>query len=552
MPYSFVHMIFPYPITFSNFRSIATAIQIPFSKKITFVVGPNNVGKSNALRFLAVLFNRAEASLNDTYDFPGTDKAISLSVTADEKYIREKLSGLVNASRYMSFEDIKNINLKYKISKGRFSAEVDSNNELFKTFTDEYFSGYFLHDFGSASSIESNKSTFLNKLSVYDKLSGTTYLPNLRFITQAGQEPPQFVKSPFPGETVAFGTVIKRFAELDRPAYENLETYSGQLKHICDFISFVVDKPSVEVSVPRDNSTLLVRINGETRPLESLGTGIEQLLMIGLVSIGFPNKIVLIDEPELHLHPLAQKRIMKYLNESVDAQFVIATHSAAVLDSVDADIIQLSQDNGKTGGRTIQTNAQKFRAVRDLGHSPSELLQTKFAIWVEGPSDRIYLNSWIKKIDSSLNEGIDYTILFYGGKILSHHSFEDIESDLVKAVTVSRSFAVLIDSDRKPDRPNLNATKSRVKLEVEREGGLCWVTEGREIENYLPRQVIASVAVDVPGVTVQEDKREQILNPEKVNKADFARRAVSIESDEWPLDLKKMVTELVTRIRAAR
>ncbi|PBC04914.1 hypothetical protein CK220_07890 [Mesorhizobium sp. WSM3860] len=111
---------------------------------------------------------------------------------------------------------------------------------------------------------------------------------------------------------------------------------------------------------------------------------------------------------------------------------------------------------------------------------------------------------------------------------------------------------MVIDSDRKPDRPNLNATKSRVKLEVEREGGFCWITEGREIENYLPRQVIESVASDVAGVTIQEDKREQILNPEKVNKADFARKAVSIKSDEWPLDLKKMMTELVTRIRAAR
>ncbi|PBC04913.1 hypothetical protein CK220_07885 [Mesorhizobium sp. WSM3860] len=105
MPYSFVNMIFPYPITLSNFRSIAAAIEIPFSKKISFVVGPNNVGKSNVLRFLAVLFNRAEASLSDTYDFPNNDKAISLSVTVDEKYIREKLSGLVNASRYLSFDD---------------------------------------------------------------------------------------------------------------------------------------------------------------------------------------------------------------------------------------------------------------------------------------------------------------------------------------------------------------------------------------------------------------------------------------------------------------
>ncbi|MFD2052033.1 AAA family ATPase [Mesorhizobium calcicola] len=54
-------MLFPYPVKFSNFRSIANSIEIPFAKKISFVVGPNNIGKSNVLRFLAILFRILDA-----------------------------------------------------------------------------------------------------------------------------------------------------------------------------------------------------------------------------------------------------------------------------------------------------------------------------------------------------------------------------------------------------------------------------------------------------------------------------------------------------------
>jgi energy-coupling factor transporter ATP-binding protein EcfA2 len=428
------------------------------------------------------------------------------------------------------------------------------DESIYKAISKPYFSSSdFLNDTGSRNSeYSTNVRSFMNNISPLNALGGTTYLPNIRFITEQGHEPKQFAKTSFPGHTVAFGKVIDTLARMDRPSFEDMEEEKRRLKQICDFLAFCLDCRSATIEVPADRKTILIGINGRIRPLASLGTGIEQLLMIGLASIGFPGKLVLIDEPELHLHPTAQRRIMKYLNESVDAQFVMATHSAPILDAIDADIIQLTDEEGTTASRTIASNRDRSQAVRDLGHSPSELVQTKFAIWVEGPSDRVYLNSWISKMDATLVEGIDYTILFYGGRILSQHSFEDGESDLVKAATLCRAFAVVIDSDRKPDKPRINATKNRVRTEIESEQGFCWITEGREIENYIPVDVVRKVAAELAGVTPQTDKLGQVLDATKVNKVEFARKAIAIPTDEWPLDLKKMVTELVGRIQSAR
>ncbi|MFH1797254.1 MAG: ATP-binding protein [Pseudomonadota bacterium] len=545
--------MFPHKLTLANFRSIINPLTIPFSKKVTLLVGPNNIGKSNVLRLLSIIFNNSYNLIDNTYDFYGPDKDISLSVSMDKDSLIAETSTINSLSRRIEASDFDGIILRFTISKDRISISP-SNDDIFRALHRSYFvSSDFLADFGSRSSDSSaNVTSFIQKISPLYSMEGTTYLPNIRYITEDGHEPKQFAKSKLAGETVAFGKVIETLSRMDRPSFEDMQHQSEILRNICDFMAFCLDRKSVTIQVPADRKTILIGIDGEVRPLASLGTGIEQLLMIGLASIGFPGRLVLIDEPELHLHPTAQRRIMKYLAESVEAQFVMATHSAPILDAIDADIIQLSMDDRSTTSRTIVSNRDRSQAVRDLGHSPSELVQTKYAIWVEGPSDRIYLNHWISKIDPTLVEGIEYTILFYGGKILSQHSFEDAENDLVKAATLCRAFAVVIDSDRKPEKPNINATKSRVRTEIEGEQGFCWITDGREIENYIPIDVVRTIATDLVGVTPQTDKREQILDASKVNKVEFARRVVSVQTDEWPLDLKKMVTELVSRIQAAR
>ena len=338
---------------------------------------------------------------------------------------------------------------------------------------------------------------------------------------------------------------------MDRPSYENLHQ-QDTLRNICDFMEYTLEVQSFGIEVPSDKKSIIITIDGERRPISNLGTGVEQLLMIGLASIGFPDKIVLIDETELHLHPRSQKRVMKYLDENVQARFIIATHSAAVIDSIDADVIQIVHADGETSGRTIQSSMDKFRAIRDLGHSPSDLLQTRFAIWVEGPSDRIYLNHWISEIDPDLIEGVDYSILFYGGNILSHHSFEDIEADFVKAISFSRNFAVVIDSDRSKSGARLNLTKKRVEAEVENQGGFCWITEGREVENYLSPDLIKVLSKKFKTVGMPRNKYTKLLDATKINKVDFACDAIRYKITEWPLDLKKNVRKLINLILAAR
>jgi hypothetical protein len=199
---------------------------------------------------------------------------------------------------------------------------------------------------------------------------------------------------------------------------------------------------------------------------------------------------------------------------------------------------------------TIESDSERFKAVRDLGHSASELVQSRYVIWVEGPSDRVFLNFWIQSVAPELIEGADYTIVFYGGKILSHHSFEDAADDLVKALSLSRNFAVILDSDIAAPGAELRSTKLRVIAEANENGGLAWVTAGREIENYVPKNVQNELAAEQKGVTVRPNKFHKVLN-EKGSKIAFARAAVEKNWDHWPLDLTARINDLVAAIKDA-
>ena len=186
-----------------------------------------------------------------------------------------------------------------------------------------------------------------------------------------------------------------------------------------DMLGYCLQVKRVRVQVPHDKSSVAVDLDGITMPLSACGTGIEQLMFIAAGAIAFGSSTVLLEEPELHLHPTVQRRMMRYFQDSLDNQFFITTHSATILDSTPGTIVQITNRDGKAVGN-VTAGRKHYEAVFDLGHRPSDLLQSNFIVWVEGPSDRIYIKHWLKLGAPELEEGSDYQIMFYGGRLLSH------------------------------------------------------------------------------------------------------------------------------------
>ncbi len=239
--------------------------------------------------------------------------------------------------------------------------------------------------------------------------------------------------------------------------------------------------------------------------LSKMGSGVKAILLVLLNLIAIPivekkrgvDYIFAFEELENNLHPALLRRLFAYIknySEEHKCYFFITTHSSIVIDFFgnddSAQIIHITNDGVNAKCTTTSSFLHNKQILRDLDVRASDLLQSNGIVWVEGPSDRIYINKWLSLIAPELKEGIHFSIMFYGGKLLANLSLADghmFEDELVPLLKINTNAFIVIDRDGDGTKP-VNQTKQKRVDEIGADK--FWITEGREIENYLTDRVI--------------------------------------------------------------
>lgn len=319
--------------------------------------------------------------------------------------------------------------------------------------------------------------------------------------------------------------------------------------------------------------------NNKIVALSKMGSGIKTVLLVLLNLIVKPvidknskdMYVFAFEELENNLHPALQRRLYNYIkqySEKNKSYFFLTTHSNIVIDSFgtceNAQLIHVINDGEKSKSSTILSQSEQKKVLRDLDVKASDILQSNGIVWVEGPSDRNYLNKWISILAPSFQEGLHYSIMYYAGRLLSNltFDFEWFKKEIIPLLRINTNAFVLIDKDGKTINSKLNETKERISAEIGNDN--CWITKGREIENYLKDDSVIKWLKNKHNCTsnfkndINTKLEDNILKSNKTIKLKYnlSKTAYSSEITEFidkdsfnVLDLKEKLEQLILKIK---
>ena len=206
-------------------------------------------------------------------------------------------------------------------------------------------------------------------------------------------------------------------------------------------------------------------LGGRSVPLELLGTGYLQLIQIFCYVLLFKPKILLIDEPDIHLHPNVQEKLASNLLQIAQSQalkIVLTSHSPFIVRGAPSgtNVFWLSDGNRVTDDRTVVELALGWGAFGKKVIIVSE--DTK--------------NDLLKKLIKQWPQ-IDEAVAVLPGRGYSRLMTKDEAKEL--SASLGGKFKILIHRDRDS---LTDVEVEALQLDYNEDGIRLWFTEQSDIE----------------------------------------------------------------------
>ena len=311
-----------------KFRSIKKATLN--LKQIMAIVGANNVGKSHVLRALNAFFNfqdEKESLLNESHRY---SKSARPTIT-------------------VTFSDI---------DKDEVDAKYIHNNKLIIKFTYKWDRKNPIYEVirgSDKSTIDSE--TFRNITKSFNYI----YIPIIRNYDAAFSSSTgiayKLLKQIFDSATINRNTIQPLADKLIKKVEKSI--YKPAISKILNYYPFSKESRfelhtfnADLVDLILKNVTLMYLEDSQENSIDNCGSGVQSAVFFAIsIALSFvPDKYFLvgIDEPELNMHPQAQRLLIESLRNNKkypNTSFILTTHSTVIIDRLGHESIALCRKN---------------------------------------------------------------------------------------------------------------------------------------------------------------------------------------------------------------
>jgi ABC-type cobalamin/Fe3+-siderophores transport system ATPase subunit len=264
----------------------------------------------------------------------------------------------------------------------------------------------------------------------------------------------------------------------DRANNRAIKNVENAIRHLFGF-------EQLEINPSADNKRLRVFVNGQSFDLQEQGSGLAQfILSFGTAATSKPS-LILIDEPELNLHPSLQVDFLTTLGTFATDGVLFSTHSIGLARSIADTIYSLQRKGAHSVVRRYEETPNLVEFAGELSFSAFRELGFERLLLVEGPTDVRTLQQLLRKLDK------DHRVVIFPliGHAFASGDHSEALQELTRITTADR-IAAIVDSERSGADQPPERKREAFRRVCERLGFMVHVTDRRAIENYFPSRAI--------------------------------------------------------------
>ena len=423
-------------LTVENFRSISAARKIPISE-LTTLIGPNNEGKSNILRALAIGMNtltyRRIATARRFLNPPITRRSIRrtrdlhmFNWESDYPLLLQNTNSQKRSTITLEFEleDSEIIEFKDKIGSN-LNGTLPISFQFGKADAD-----VFIAKQGRGQKVLNQKSHRITAF-VADRVQ-FQYIPAVRTAAAAQRIVEELVHAELSKleHDPRYSQALSEIADLQQPVLDVLaSSMSTTMKRFLPQIRDVrLAADPLDRSMALSSSPGLLIDDGAETLLKYKGDGVQSLAAIAIMRHASEatdeakDTIIALEEPESHLHPSAIREVRGVLQDlAARHQVVVSTHNPLFTSRINVPNNIIVHGNKAYPARSV-------KEVRDvLGvRLADNLSSAEVILLVEGDEDRVALTSVLStyspELGQELNSGRLSVDVLEGAGNLAHRA----------------------------------------------------------------------------------------------------------------------------------